>query len=95
MFFVLGIKSIWDLGRFIYMLTIATALLYARTHKVLENRLIYGKKEKNVSNIFLISSGKAKRQLRGHMISKFVSDKFILCGAIAVDCLLVGWIFST
>lgn len=77
------------------MLTIATALLYARKHKVLEDRLVIGKKEKNVANLFLISSGKAKRQLRGHMISDVVSDKVILSVAIIMDCAIGAFIFLT
>jgi len=77
------------------MLTIATALLYARKHKVLEDRLVIGKKEKNVANLFLISSGKAKRQLRGHMISDVVSDKIILSSAIIMDCVIGAFIFLT
>lgn len=77
------------------MLTIATALLYARKHKVLEDRLVIGKKEKNVANLFLISSGKAKRQLRGHMISDVVSDKIILISAIVMDCVIGSVIFLT
>lgn len=77
------------------MLTIATALLYARKHKVLEDRLVVGKKEKNVANLFLISSGKAKRQLRGHMISDVVSDKVILSTAIIMDCVIGAVIFLT
>lgn len=87
-------KSIWDLGRFT-MLTIATALLYAKKHKVLEDRLVVGKKEKNVANLFLITSGKAKRQLRGHMISDVVSDKIILISAIVMDCVIGSVIFFT
>lgn len=77
------------------MLTIATALLYARKHKVLEDRLVVGKKEKNVANLFLITSGKAKRQLRGHMISDVVSDKIILISAIVMDCAIGSVIFLT
>lgn len=77
------------------MLTIATALLYARKHKVLEDRLVVGKKETNVANLFLISSGKAKRQLRGHMISDVVSDKIILSSAIIMDCVIGAVIFLT
>lgn len=77
------------------MLTIATALLYARKHKVLEDRLVVGKKEKNVANLFLITSGKAKRQLRGHMISDVVSDKIILISAIVMDCIIGSVIFLT
>lgn len=77
------------------MLTIATALLYARKHKVLEDRLVIGKKEKNVANLFLISSGKAKRQLRGHMISDVVSDKIILSLAIIIDCVIGAVVFLT
>jgi len=77
------------------MLTIATALLYARKHKVLEDRLVVGKKEKNVANLFLITSGKAKRQLRGHMISDVVSDKIILISAIVMDCVIGSVIFLT
>lgn len=77
------------------MLTIATALLYAKKHKVLEDRLVVGKKEKNVANLFLITSGKAKRQLRGHMISDVVSDKIILISAIVMDCVIGSVIFFT
>lgn len=77
------------------MLTIATALLYARKHKVLEDRLVVGKKEKNVANLFLITSGKAKRQLRGHMISDVISDKIILISAIVMDCVIGSVIFLT
>lgn len=77
------------------MLTIATTLLYARKHKVLEDRLVVGKKEKNVANLFLITSGKAKRQLRGHMISDVVSDKIILISAIVMDCIIGSVIFLT
>lgn len=77
------------------MLTIATTLLYGRKHKVLEDRLVVGKKEKNVANLFLITSGKAKRQLRGHMISDVVSDKIILISAIVMDCIIGSVIFLT
>lgn len=77
------------------MLTVATALLYARKHKALENRLVVGKKEKNVANLFLISSGKAKRQLNGHMLSDLVSDKLILLGAIIIDCIIGAAILLT
>jgi len=77
------------------MFTVAIALLYARKHKVLENRLVVGKKEKNVANLFLISSGKAKRQLNGHMISDRVSDKLLLSTAIIIDCIIGAAIFLT
>lgn len=77
------------------MLTIATAILYARKHKALENRLVIGKKEENVANLFLISSGKAKRQLRGYMISDVVSDKVILIGAIIMDFFIGAVILLT
>lgn len=77
------------------MLTVATALLYAKKHRDLENRLVIGKKEKNVANLFLISSGRAKRQLTGHMISESVSDKWILLSAVALDCVIGAVIFFT
>lgn len=70
------------------MLTVATALLYAKKHRDLDNRLVIGKKEKNVANLFLISSGRAKRQLTGHMISETISDKLILLSAVALDCVI-------
>lgn len=77
------------------MLTVITALLYAQKHKALENRLVVGKKEENVANLFLISSGRAKRQLTGHMISEKISDKLILSGSIILDCVVGAFIFFT
>lgn len=83
------IFGIWG----VHMLTIVTALLYAGKHKALENRLVIGKKEKNVAKLFLISSGKAKRQLNGNMISDVISDKVLLCSAVVLDCLISFLIF--
>lgn len=77
------------------MFTVVTALLYAKKHRDLENRLVIGKKEKNVANLFLISSGRAKRQLTGHMISETISDKVILLGAVALDCVIGAVIIFT
>jgi len=77
------------------MFTVATALLYAKKHRDLENRLVIGKKEKNVANLFLISSGRAKRQLTGHMLSETISDKLILLSVVAVDCIIGAVVFFT
>jgi len=71
------------------MLTVLLFVIYFIRYKSIENLIIYGHKQKSLSNIFFINNGKARRQLLGYLILDEVSDKVLFISCTILDFTII------